>query len=149
VIELIKPDVTPAVVIIRWPSKASVVPYAVSDRVGYAVEAALEPVSPPLTRTLGAPVRRHFSPCLSTPARRGEALALQWSDVDVEAGTRRVRGTLANKIAIPKRHKRGTLSNCADALTCSADVGSASHHCTPDTRARLPRDIGDAQEVTA
>ena len=32
---------------------------------------------------------------VNTGLRRGEALALQWSDVDLEAGTLRVRGTLA------------------------------------------------------
>jgi integrase len=30
-----------------------------------------------------------------TALRRGEALALQWSDVDLDKGTLRVRGTLA------------------------------------------------------
>ncbi len=44
----------------------------------------------------GAPVTRRFSTLLvNTGLRRGEALALQWSDVDLEAGTLRVRGTLA------------------------------------------------------
>ena len=36
-----------------------------------------------------------FTLLVNTGLRRGEALALQWSDVDLEAGTLRVRGTLA------------------------------------------------------
>jgi integrase len=36
-----------------------------------------------------------FELLVNTGLRRGEALALQWSDVDLEAGTLRVRGTLA------------------------------------------------------
>ena len=36
-----------------------------------------------------------FELVVNTGLRRGEALALQWSDVDLEAGTLRVRGTLA------------------------------------------------------
>ena len=36
-----------------------------------------------------------FDLLVNTGLRRGEALALQWSDVDLEAGTLRVRGTLA------------------------------------------------------
>ena len=36
-----------------------------------------------------------FPLLVNTGLRRGEALALQWSDVDLEAGTLRVRGTLA------------------------------------------------------
>ena len=36
-----------------------------------------------------------FELLVNTGLRRGEALALQWSDIDLEAGTLRVRGTLA------------------------------------------------------
>jgi integrase len=36
-----------------------------------------------------------FTLLVNTGLRRGEALALQWSDVDLEAGTLRVRGTLS------------------------------------------------------
>jgi integrase len=36
-----------------------------------------------------------FTLLVNTGLRRGEALALQWSDVDLEGGTLRVRGTLA------------------------------------------------------
>jgi integrase len=49
-------------------------------------------------RALGGrrhPLRAAFTLLVNTGLRRGEALALQWSDVDLEAGTLRVRGTLA------------------------------------------------------
>jgi integrase len=35
-----------------------------------------------------------FTLLVNTGLRRGEAMALHWSDVDLEAGTLRVRGTL-------------------------------------------------------
>jgi integrase len=54
-----------------------------------------------------------FAFLLHTGLRRGEALALQWSDVDLAKGLLRVRGTLARidgeltvtepKTAMPKR----------------------------------------------
>jgi integrase len=51
-----------------------------------------------------------FTLLVNTGLRRGEALALQWSDVDLEAGTLRVRGTLARvngelEVTEPKTEK--------------------------------------------
>lgn len=58
--------------------------YLTSDQVRAVLSAAQSTRFAPL-----------FELLVNTGLRRGEALALQWSDVDLDAGTLRVRGTLA------------------------------------------------------
>jgi integrase len=60
-----------------------------------------------------------FTLLVNTGLRRGEALALQWSDVDLESGTLRVRGTLARvngklEVTEPKTAKSKRLVPLSD-----------------------------------
>ena len=60
--------------------------------------AELAHLTPEVRRVLGLPRQADtplFALLVNTGLRRGEALALRWSDVDLDAGVLRVRGTLA------------------------------------------------------
>ena len=74
----------PAAVVKRPKVTTKEAAYLTPEQVRTLLEAAKQSRYAPL-----------FSLLVNTGLRRGEALALQWSDIDLDAGLLRVRGTLA------------------------------------------------------
>jgi integrase len=94
----------PAAVVKRPTVKRSEARYLTPEEAGRLLDAAKGDRLDPLLVLL-----------LGSGLRRGEALALHWRDVDLDAGHMRVRWSLARvggKLQLPSRRRRGRGGSC-------------------------------------